>query len=828
MKGFSIALRMLWRDWRGGELGILIAALVIAVAIVSGVNSFTGRLQASLKQESHRFLAADSVLTSPREISRGWLEEAKKLDLQLAQTLVFPTMVYAGDNMYLAAVKAVSSSYPLRGSLMMSALPYGEALEVSAGPTPGNVWLDSRLFSLLQVSIGDPVDVGESSFTVTGAVRSEPDQGASFLGFGPRVLMHIHDIPETGIVQPGSRVQYRYLFAGLSSQLEQYKLWLRPQLQPSYKILDVSDSQPRVSESLDRAETFLLLAGSLGVVLAGVAIALAAQRFSERHYDYVAVMKSLGATALTINMLYGFNLLALGVLATVLGWSVGWGLQVLAYQIFAELIPTVNAGPGLRPYFIGGVTGMVCLFAFAWPPLRRLSAVSPLRVLRRDLPEGTLARSRDYALGFLAIVLLMFWYSGDAKLTLAVQAGVLFSVGIVALFAFLLLRGGRIAGTRAGSAWRLAMAGLQRRGKDNAMQVSVFCLAIMLLLILILVRTSLIEEWRVQLPENTPNHFLLNVPVHQQQAVARLFEEDNIPREALYPMVRGRLTHIAAETTEQRIAGKSTDGDSLDREINLSWSAVLPQGNELIEGEWWPEDTEKALVSIEQEIAERLKVELGDRVRFQIGSETLEAEVASIRQLDWNSMKPNFYMLFPPRLLKNFPATFMTSFYIDSNNKLFLNKFLRKFPTITVIEMDVVIEQIKSIINQVTAAIELVLMVILAAGGLVLIAGLQSSLDQRLHESAILRALGGSRRLILGSLVIEFASMGFLAGILATVGAELSVYFLQTELLNMKYVMHPWLWFLGPVLGTVMIGGLGVWGCRKTVNTAPMLVLREL
>lgn len=825
MKGFAIALRMLRRDWRGGELGVLVAALVIAVAIVSGVNSFTERLQASLELESHRFLAADIALTSPRMVPSEWLQKASEQELRQAQTLVFPTMVFSGDNMYLAGVKAVSDDYPLRGKLTMSAQPYGAPLDVDDGPEQGAVWLDSRLFSLLDVSIGDSITVGEASFTIAAAVRSEPDRGISFLGYGPRVLMHIADIAATQVVQPGSRVQYRFLFAGSTEKLENYSLWLESRLERAQKMLDVSDGQPRVSESLDRAEVFLLLAGSLGVVLAGVAVALAARRFSRRHYDYVAVMKSLGATAGQINLLYGLSFLMLGLLATLLGWSLGWGIQQLVFLIFEDLVPRLETAFSYRPYLIGGVTGLVCLFAFAWPPLRRLGVVSPLRVLRRDVGGTALNQSWDYILGFAAIMALMFWYSGDIILTLAVQAGVLFSVAVIALAAFMFLRGGRVVGTRAGSVWRLAMAGLLRRGKDNAVQAGVFSLAIMLLLMLVLVRTSLIEEWQLQLPENTPNHFILNVPTQQQEAVAGLMDEHGIVRQPLYPMVLGRVALVNGETTANRV---DLEGDYLDREINLSWSGVLPEGNELLVGDWWQADTDRALVSMEEEIAQRLGVSVGDQVVFQIGPEALQVEVSSIRKLDWNSMKPNFYMVLTPGSLSAFPATYMTSFYLQPENKTFLNSFLRQFPTITVIELDVVISQIKSIIDQVTQAVELVLMIILFTGGLVLIAGLQSSLDQRLQENAIVRALGGSSRLILGSLVIEFASLGLLAGVLATFGAELSVYFLQTLVLDMSYVTHPWLWLAGPIAGVVVIGGLGVWACRKTVSTAPILVLREL
>jgi putative ABC transport system permease protein len=380
----ATALRMLIRDWRGGELGVLVAALVIAVSIVSGIAAFTGRLQSSLEQEAHRFLAADRVVSSSNEFAPAAWQEAETAGLQQALTLTFPSMVYSGDeDMYLASVKAVSEAYPLRGDLIVSAAPFGDLQRAETVPAPGSVWLDSRLFPLLDVEIGGQVTIGEAEFQVTAAVRSEPDQAAGMFGIGPRVLMNYADIPATAVVQPGSRVQYRLLLAGEADKLDAYLAELEPKLVGGERVLDVSDGQGGVGRALDRAEQFLLLAGSLGVILAGVAIALAARRFSERHYDYVAILKSLGATSGRIGVLYGSSLTLLGLAATLLGCALGWGIQALFFELFADALPIAPGDSGPRPYLMGAATAMVCLFSFAWPPLRRLAAATPLRVLRR-------------------------------------------------------------------------------------------------------------------------------------------------------------------------------------------------------------------------------------------------------------------------------------------------------------------------------------------------------------------------------------------------------------------------------------------------------------
>ncbi|WP_246139721.1 ABC transporter permease [Parahaliea aestuarii] len=820
------ARRMLARDWRGGELGILVAALVLAVAVVTGISAFTTRLQSALEQESHRFLAADAVLSSTRQAPGEFVEEAGRRDLRTATTLSFPSMIFAGEEaMILASVKAASDHYPLRGELTYSSEPFGEVKTATRGPQPGTVWLDSRLFALLNVTVGDKVGIGEAEFVVEAATRTEPDQAAGLSSFGPRVLMHYSDIPATGVVQPGSRVEYRQLYAGAPASVEAFTSWLEPQLENGQRLLDVDQGQPGVGRALARAERFLLLAGSLAVVLAGVAIALAARRFSERHTDYVAIMKSLGAQSRVINRLYGSSLIMLGLVATAIGCTAGWALQAVFFGLFADQLPVTPGPAGPRPYAIGFATAFTCLLCFAWPPLRRLGQASPLRVLRRDMPSENRRTLGDYLLGFVAIAGLMWWYSGDIRLTGALLLG-LGVTGVLGLgLALTLLRGGRLVGMSAGSIWRLALAGLQRRGTANALQVVIFAMAIMLLLVLVLVRTSLIREWQAQLPADAPNHFMLNIAPDEVQDIEQMLRSSDVPSEAIYPMIRGRVMSVNAEPLPTR---DDATGERHQRGANFTWSDTVPAGNELVAGQWWPAGTEEALVSLEEEFALRLNVKVGDRIGLLIGSEPLEATVASIRKLDWQSFRPNFFMVFPPKVLAAFPATFMTSFHLEPEQKPFLNTFIRRFPTVTVIEMDVVVEQVRGIVDQVSAAIELVLGVILAAGALVLVAGVRASVDSRMYESSILRALGARRGLILGGLAIEFAALGLFAGLLATVAAEFSVYLLQAWVLDMRYVPSPWLWPIGIASGTLLIGALGVFSCRGVVSSPPLAVLREL
>jgi putative ABC transport system permease protein len=822
-----LAFRLLWRDWRGGELGVLLLALIAAVAIVVGIASFTERLQRAIVAESSDFLAADRVLQTATAANPAWLQEANSLKLEQATTIIFQSMVVAGENMKLASVKAVSNSYPLRGKLVKADLPFAPGVAVEQGPARGEVWLDSRMFPLMNLQPGDMLEVGQTRLKVVAAIVTEPDRADTFFSFGPRVLMNLADVTSTGIIQPGSRVDYRYLFAGDAVVLEDFGAWLKTRLTPSQRWLGLGDNQPRISSALNRAQSFLLLAGGLGVALAGIAVALAARRYSERHYDYVAILKSLGASSGRILRIYLSLLIAIALLAIVVGSVLGYGVQYLFLTILGGLLVGDVPAASMRPLIIGAATSLVCLLTFAIPPLLALRRISPLRVLRADIGVSRMVWF-DAALGIAGVVGLMWWYSQDLRLTLTVLLGVLLTIGIGSLMTLVLVRWGGLLGMQAGSVWRLAMAAIRRRANANAVQVVIFALSLMMLLVLVLVRSSLVEEWQGQLPEGTPNHFLTNVSATEVNQVVESLEKANLKTDAFYAMVRGRLVVIDDKVVNQAVTKEEVRDPVLDRELNLTWSDVQPDHNPLTSGTWWKQGSDEALVSVETKLAKRLGITIGQKLTFQIGGDRVEATVANLRTVDWDSLKPNFYMVFPEKLLSKFPATYITAFYLPPNQKTYLNDFYRQYPTVTVLEMDAVITQIRGIIQQVSLAIEVVLVLIVCCGLLVLVASLGASLDLRLRENAILRTLGASKKLIMGGLVIEFVLLGLLAGLLAAMAAEIAVYVFQTWLLDMTFAPHYWVWVLGPIAGAILIGGAGYFACRRVVLAPPIAVLRQL
>lgn len=831
MNIFSLALKLLWRDWRAGELTLLLTSLVIAVSTVTTVSLFVDRLQQALLKESATFLAADKVISSDEPIDTEIVDYATSLGLRTSETLGFLSMVFSEERAQFTSVKAVDQHYPLRGKLIAGDEPFVRGAPVDTGPAPGEIWIESRLFPSLDVAPGDLLDVGVSSIPVTRVLIKEPDRGGGFSNAGPRVLMNMADVAATEVVQPGSRLTYRYLFAGDRKRLAQFELWVKPRLGLGARIFGVKEGAEGIGNALDRGERFLLLGSLLGVVLAGVAIALAAQRYSLRHYDHVAIMKTLGATPRSVDLIFVTIFVTLGSIATLFGAAIGYGMQMGVARILAPYIPIELPDPSLRPVLLGLVTGFICLLSFALPPLLKLRSIDPVRVIRRDLGEASVADRMTYSFAVLGTLGLMWWYSQDINLTLIIFSGSVISLALLFGVAFLLLRSGRVLGMQAGSAWRLALAGMQRRGQENTMQILVFGLAIMLLLILYLVRTALITEWQSQIPPDAPNHFAINITPEDVQPIRTLFAENGVDSQPLYPMIRGRVSSVNGESASDRDKrlqhrGEEAPGSSSGR--NLTWSGVLPDDNIVIAGEWWDQNySGSPLVSLEKDLAYRNQLKVDDELVFTIQGREVKARIASIRTVAWDNMQPNFYIIFAPGTLEDFPSTFMTSFHLEKEQKLFLNDLLNAHPTMTVIEIDALIEQVQRIISQVTLAIELVLVLIVGSGGLVLLASIQASMDERMKQHAILRTLGASRRLILGSLAIEFCALGFFAGILATVGSEITVFMLETEIFELDYQMNPELWVLGPVVGVVLIGAVGTVATRRVVDTPPASVLRE-
>ena len=831
-----LALKMLLRSWRGGQLGLIFSALVLAVAVVTSVALLAERVERALVKESSSFLAADLVVSSSQATDSDWLERAEQQGIRTARIASFASMTFAGDEMHLASIKAVESSYPLRGAVKRSTVPFAtdesDIESVMSGPKPGDLWVDARLLPLLNIELGDTVDVGDGSFKVSHILIEEPDSGSSFSAYGARILMSWSDLPASGVIQPGSRVSYRFLIAAAednADNFDDYVDWLNQQLDVHDRIITPDEAQASIASTMDKGRRFLLLAGSIGVVLAGIALALASHHFANGQLLQVALFKSWGISANRVRKLYIQQIVLLAIGGSLMGLLIGWGFHQLLVSAVREWLPIALPMAGARPWITGFATGILCLIGFTLPALWHLPTQSPLAVLRRDTQVKSLNSLMRGSLGVLTVAVLLFWYSENFYLSMAILLGfaitALASIGV----GLVLLRLGKTYGHWMGSIWRLALSNLWRRKKPSLIQMVGFSGAIALLMIMTVVRTSLVDEWRWQLAEDAPNHFLVNVAAYELEGVKNLVDQRELETAGWYSMVRGRITHL----NNQLPSEVAKDGhESLRRELNLSWTSDLPEGNKIIQGQWWGTGNEStnnlAPVSLEEELLHELGLAIGDTVRFSVGGLSFDAVITSTRSLNWDSMTPNFYFLFPEGYLEDYPRTHMTSLYIPSEDKLLINDLLRKYPTVQVIELDKIIDRIRSIVSQVTRGLEMMTLLILGCGILVMFAAVSLSMNERLQESAILRTLGSSRRLILGVQWVEFTTLGVMAGFLAALGAEFAVAMLQRFMFSLPFTWHSWLWIAGPLGGGLLVGLLGVVYSRKAVTQPPLRVLNSL
>jgi putative ABC transport system permease protein len=869
---FTVALRLLWRDWNGGELRLLFIALVMAVTSVTGIALFTDRLEKALLLESANMLAADRIVSGRGELPEEILAEGQARGLRTAQTLSFTSMAFSDSGNMLVAAKAVSDAYPLRGEVIITEAAFTRGRPILSGPPPGEVWLEARALPALEIEVGDTVFVGEAELLVSEIIITEPDRtgGSMMDNAGPRLMLNMADVPATNVVQLGSRVSYRYLFASDEmSELDDFEQWFRAQEEwrGRFYIRDVRDESQEVADALDRAENFLLLGSLFAVILAGVAIALTAKRYSERHYDYVAILKTLGCTSSQITFIYLTVQLVLAFFAVVAGWILGWLVQLGILRLLESIMLVELPEPGLQPFVIGALTAVICLLAFALPPLLALRETPPLRVLRKDMSQQKISDKVPYAFGILGTIFLVYWYSQDLVLTSVLVSSVAGIALFLSIVSYLFLRSGGSAGMKAGNAWKLAMTAARRRRSQNVLQVMVFSVTIMSLLILTLLRTDLIDEWQAQLPENTPNHFMMNITRNQIGDIENFFADNGIQGNAFYPLISARVTRVngdepnpegnlgddeqnsltenaslddvelseeaqaVAGETESGVAGEGQEGRRVRGGLSrrqVTWADAVPPDNGITAGEWWGENPQPGYVSIEQDYAEWLDLELGDRLEFEINQQTVFAEVSNFRSVRWDNMQPNFFIIFSPGTIDHLGGTYLSTALMEQEQKMLLNDLIRLVPTMVVIEIDALIEQIQTIIAQVTSAIELISVLVLVCGALVLLSCVNASLDERFHENAILRTLGAGQKLIMTSLLIEFATIGFIAGLIATIGAEASLYYLQQEVFEQDFSFHYWVWPLGPLLGMLIIAGLGILSTRGVVQISPLNVLRRI
>jgi len=817
----SFAFRLLLRDIRSGDILTLIIALIISVGTVTSIGLFIDRLQLSFEQQSANLLAADRLIRSDDEIPKNWQNKASELSLVIAENTSFSTMMFAGDALQLSQLSAVTDRYPLKGAYLVDDTLFGTGKALTKPPQKGQVWLSSRLASLLNVGIGDQVEVGEAKLTVAKYLVRDPGSSSSAFAIAPRAVMNMADLASTQVIIPGSRVRYSLLLAGNRGALDEYEAWVTPQLNEGQRWRTPTQKGERIGDTIGKAESFLLLAGTLAVILSGIAMALASARFVKRHLMQVAVLKTLGATPKLLIKVFFIQFTILFIIGVVIGLAAGWGIQGFISSLLSGLMSTSLPEPSISRLWLGVATGFISMIAFCLPLMQRLIQISPMSVLQPSLKieQNTLL---IYSIGFIGMYGLMCLYTNGFLLPSIMTLAIVGIGLLVTLLGFLVFRLGRSLTSGATSGWQIGFASLYRRLVPNLFQLLVFTLIIMLSLILVGVKSSLLADWQQQLPDNAPNHYLFNVQADQIDQINAETDQQGVVRSEWYPMVRGRVTSANGTSIQTLYPEDKGEPEIYERELNLTWSGTLGKGNKIVSGDFAANG-----LSIEQRVAEEANLTMGDTLTINIGGNIVTLPITSIRTVDWGSMQPNFYLILPKQALQDSPANFVSSLFISDINAQPFYRAMSQFPTVSILNVGDLLKQIQTIIGQLSQAIQLVLFCILSAGGLVLLASVRSTLEERLEEGALLRVLGARKALVQQALFVEFGALGLFSGLIAAAGSEACLYGLQVFVFKSQAVWHPLLWGLGPLIGVCIISAIGLFASRTVLNVPPMHLLRD-
>ena len=820
-----LAARMALRDFRAGELRVLGLALVLAVAALTSVSFFTDRVARSVTKEANQLLGGDLLVAGDRPLPAVLSAEAQTRGLRSVNTWTFTSMASTADGAQLVGVKAVSDGYPLRGRVRTAPALNAPDADIRAIPAPGTVWLDERATAALGVRSGDTVNLGALRLTVAAVLTFESDRGANFFAIVPRLMMNAADLPASGLMQEGSRIVYRLHLAGDDAAVRSYAAWVKPQLARGQKVESVEEAQPEVRSALDRAQKFLRLAAMLAVVFAAVAVGLAARRYMQRHLDGCAVMRCLGATQARLTRLFLIEFLLLGLLACGIGCLAGYltqfGVEALLAGLWAAPLPP----PSPLPLVYGYAVGMVLILGFVWPQLLKLRRVSTLRVLRRDWDDADVVSWGAYAFGLACLSALIVLMAGDVVLGAVVVGGFVAACALYAAAAWgALALVARLRGGTAGG-WRYGLASLTRRRVASTVQIAALGLGLTAVLLLVIARGDLLDAWRGRLPADAPNRFILNIQPDQRDAVRALFAEAGLPAPELLPMSRARLTAINGRAVSPDDYPEARARRLVEREFNLSWSDHLQVGNRLSGGQW---NASVPSFSVEAGLAKTLGIRPGDRLRFEIAGQQVESAVGSLRELEWDSMNVNFFVVATPGVLEDFPASYITSFHLPADRAGFTNTLVARFPNLTAVDVDAMVRQFRALMDQLAAAVSVVFGFALLAGIIVLFAAIESTHDERRFELAVLRTLGARDRQLRASLAAEFAILGALAGGLAAIGALVLTVLLARQAFQLPYVPSAGLPLAGLAFSILAVLAAGMAGLRGTLKAPALASLRAL
>lgn len=840
MNAFALAWRQLRRDLASGEVRILLAALVLAVVAVTAVGFVTDRTERALLIQANRLLGGDALLRSDTPIDASLRALATSPQLQHAETVQLNSMIRVGDGaraaLKLGDLKAIGNGFPLRGQFHLLDA-HGREFATAHAPQAGTVWLTQNGAEQLGAHVGDAVHLGTSTFTLAALVAQEPDAAIDVFAIAPRVFLALDDLQSTGLVQEGSRATYRLVVAGDANAVDAFVAVAKKKLARGQRIETVRDARPEVNAALDRGGRFLGLAALVSVILAAVAVAMAANRHSARHLSGVAVMRCLGAPQRTLLLVNLGELLLLGLFACAIGVSVAFVLQYAVGGWLANTlkldIPAASAWPALRGFGVG----LVVLFAFAAPPVFALRNVPALRVLRRDVGVAEPSAWAVGALALSALAALLWWQAGSAVLALSMLGGIAATLAVLASIAWGLILLLRRARSRLRGSLRYGLANVSRRAGTSVAQVSALGLGLMALLLLTFVRTDLLDRWQLALSNDTPNRFVINVQDYQLPQVRQFIAQQGIEAPAMFPMIRGRLLAVNGKPVRASDYDDRT-GDAVEdarnrnlaeREFNLSMQDALRDDNQLVTGRFWNGKPAQPELSVEEKFAKGLGWKIGDVVAFDIAGRQFSAPITSLRRVDWESFKPNFFVTASPGALDGFPASHVTALKVPpARAAAFTAALVQKFPNLSVIDIDAVLAQVRATADQVSTVVQVVFWFSLAAGVLVLLAAVGASQDERLLEGGVMRVLGGSRRQLRAAQASEFAAIGLLSGLVAAIAASILAGVVAVNVFDLPWTFNWKLALAGACIGIVVTLLAGLFATRKVLDAPPSATLREL
>ncbi len=824
---WSLAGRLLARDWRSGEVVVLLVALVTAVAAISAVAFFTDRVRQAVTQQAGESLAADLRLRSTSPVPQAYFADAAASGVDSASVIHFRSVVMADGTSALAHVRGASDGYPLRGEMRIADRLAGPVYAADGIPGPGEAWAQPALLARLDARVGDEIELGVLRLRVTRTLEFRPDEGWRLMQPAPTLLVHLDDIHASQLLQPGSVADYEALFAGPEAAVRAFRRELEVALGATERLEDYRDSTPEILTAVRRAERFLVLSALVSVLLGGVAVGMSGRRFVARRLDAVALMKCLGAGHREILRLNLTQLLLLVLVAAFLGTTLGllaqFGLSVMLADFVAAQLPA----PGARAFVIGPVTALAVAIGFALPPLLQLGRVPPARVLRNDLEPPGLRYVSIYGMAALAVAAMLYVLLRDLALIVYVLAGaavcfaVLYGAGRVLVAMLGRLRGG------VGVAWRYGIANVARRGPESSVQVVAFGIGLMVLLLLTLVRTELMGAWQATLPDDAPNHFLINIQPGEHSAVTEVLTAQGIPEPDYTPIVRARITHLNDVPVADLPPGPRPARRQLTAEQNLTWAALPGPDNVVTAGQWWETGDTVPQMSIEEELMQELGLSLGDRLRYSIGGESVDMTITSTRRVSWDSFRPNFFMVANPGVLDEFAHTYLTSFFAAPEQRGIAIALGRELPSVSVIDVESVLAQVRATMDRAALAVQYVFLFTLTAGVVVLLAAIQATRDERRFESAVLRTLGARRSTVLKGVAAEFVTLGALAGTLGALGAGATGYLIATGLFDLSYSPGIAIWVIGALAGVAIVGISGVLAVRSVINEAPVTTLRR-